>query len=147
MSKRTKGRANGEGSIYEYPKGSGDWFAQIYLEDGRSKRHRAASQREAREKLRQLQAELAHRLNLTIQQPTVAEGLSQQLRRDGAGITHTITHTPSKKHPAPSVEKRGIPHPTAGAGDGTRTRTGLPPTVFKTVASAVPPLRPGAMGL
>jgi hypothetical protein len=31
----------------------------------------------------------------------------------------------------------------AGAGDGTRTRTGLPPTVFKTVASAISPLRPG----
>ncbi len=29
----------------------------------------------------------------------------------------------------------------AGAGDGTRTRTGLPPTVFKTAASAIPPLR------
>ena len=27
------------------------------------------------------------------------------------------------------------------AGDGSRTRTGLPPTVFKTVASAIPPLR------
>ena len=36
MPKRTKGRSNGEGSIYEYPKGSGKWFAQIYLEDGRS---------------------------------------------------------------------------------------------------------------
>jgi hypothetical protein len=31
----------------------------------------------------------------------------------------------------------------AGAGDGTRTRTGLPPTVFKNVASAISPLRPG----
>ena len=31
--------------------------------------------------------------------------------------------------------------PDAGAGDGTRTRTGLPPTVFKTVASAISPLR------
>jgi integrase len=57
--------------------------------------------------------------------------LSQQLRRDGAPITHTITHTPPKTHPAPHTSKRGIPHRDAGAGDGTRTRTGLPPTVFK----------------
>jgi len=46
----------GEGSIYEYPKGSGRWFAQVYLEDGRSIRRRADSQREAREKRRQIQA-------------------------------------------------------------------------------------------
>ena len=32
-------------------------------------------------------------------------------------------------------------HCSYGAGDGTRTRTGLPPSVFKTEASAVPPLR------
>src|SRR5919109_4296765 len=73
MPKRTKGRVNGEGSIYEYPKGSGKWLAQIYLEDGRSIRRRADSQREARAKLRQLQAELEQGLNLTAQQPTVAE--------------------------------------------------------------------------
>lgn len=59
MPKRRKGRANGEGSIYEYPKGSGIWFAQIMLENGRSKRRQVSSQREAREKLRQLQAEYA----------------------------------------------------------------------------------------
>ena len=68
-------------------------------------------------------------------------GLSQKLRRDPARITHTITHTPTKKNPAPHNEERRIPHPNAGAGDGTRTRTGLPPTVFKTVASAISPLR------
>ena len=73
MPKRTKGRANGEGSIYEYPKGSGKWFAQVYLEDGRSIRRRADSQREAREKRRQILAEIAHGLNLTVQQPTFAE--------------------------------------------------------------------------
>jgi integrase len=73
MPKRTKGRGNGEGSIDEYPKRSGKWFAQISLEDGRSIRRRADSQREAREKLRQLQAEIAQGLNLTLQQPTVAE--------------------------------------------------------------------------
>jgi integrase len=50
-------------------------------------------------------------------------GLSQKLRRDPARITHTSTHTPPTKHPAPHDRKRGIPHPNAGAGDGTRTRT------------------------
>ncbi len=73
MPKRTKGRANGEGSIYEYPKGSGIWFAQIMLENGRSKRRQVSSQREAREKLRQLQAEYAQGINLAIQQPTLLE--------------------------------------------------------------------------
>ena len=73
MPKRTKGRANGEGSIYEYPKGSGIWFAQIMLENGRSKRRQVSSQREAREKLRQLQAEYAHGINLAVQQPTLIE--------------------------------------------------------------------------
>ena len=73
MPKRRKGRANGEGSIYEYPKGSGVWFMQIYLEDGRAKRHRAKSQRAAREKLRQLQNERDQGVNLSVQQPTVAQ--------------------------------------------------------------------------
>jgi hypothetical protein len=31
--------------------------------------------------------------------------------------------------------------PNAGAGDGTRTRKGLPPAVFKTAAFAISPLR------
>src|SRR5262249_17793938 len=70
MPKR-RSRANGEGSVYEYPKGSGEWFAQIYLENGRSIRRSAKSQREAREKLKQLQSELEQGVNLTTQQPTV----------------------------------------------------------------------------
>lgn len=73
MPRRSKGRANGEGSVYEYPKGSGKWVAQVYLEDGSSKRRRANSQREAREKLKKLQAEIDQGVDLTIQQPTVAE--------------------------------------------------------------------------
>lgn len=46
-----------------------------------------------------------------------------------------------KQNPACSGETRGIPHSNIGAEDGIRTRTGLPPSVFKTEASAVPPLR------
>ena len=34
-------------------------------------------------------------------------------------------------------------HGQCGAEAGTRTRTGLPPAVFETAASAIPPLRPG----
>jgi integrase len=73
MPRRSKGRSNGEGSVFEYPKGSGKWVAQVYLEDGTAKRRRANSQREAREKLKKLQAEIEQGIDLTIQQPTVAE--------------------------------------------------------------------------
>ena len=73
MARRNKGRANGEGSIYEYPKGSGEWYAQITLSNGRTKRKRAGSQREARKKLAELRSERGQGLNLTAQQPTVAE--------------------------------------------------------------------------
>jgi len=69
---RRKGRANGEGSIYEYPKGSGRWMAQMYLEDGRAIRRRAATQREAREKLKQLQAAHTQGVDLAVTQPTLA---------------------------------------------------------------------------
>jgi hypothetical protein len=50
-------------------------------------------------------------------------GLTQRLQRDPARITHTGTHTPIKKNPAPSTAERRIPYQDAGAGDGTRTRT------------------------
>ena len=70
---KMKGRANGEGSIYEYPKGSGVWFAQITLENGRPKRRRAASQKAARVKLRELLQELAQGVDLSAKQPTLAQ--------------------------------------------------------------------------
>ncbi len=70
---RRKGRANGEGTIYEYPKDSGIWYAQISLDDGSRRKRRAASQREAREKLRQLVAELERGVDLAAQQPTVTQ--------------------------------------------------------------------------
>lgn len=62
----------------------------------------------------------------------------QNVPRDSQRDSH-----PPKKNPAPLDEEHGMPHCEAGAGGGTRTRTGFRPTVFKTVASAVPPLRPG----
>jgi hypothetical protein len=73
MPKRTKGRANGEGSIYEYPQDSGIWFAEVSLANGNRRKRRATSQREAREKLKHLQAEIDRGVDLTSHQPTVAE--------------------------------------------------------------------------
>ena len=74
-------------------------------------------------------------------------GLSQKLRGTPEPTTQSTTQSAPETEPAPPEGERGIPHQDAGAGDGTRTRTGLPPTVFKTVASAVPPLRPGIVAL
>lgn len=76
---RKRGRANGEGSIYEYPKGSGSWFAQIWLGEGKLIRRSAKTQREAREKLKKLQAEFEQGGNLTAKQPTVSEWCTTSL--------------------------------------------------------------------
>lgn len=73
MPQRTKGRTNGEGTIYEYPKGAGIWYAEILLPNGSRRKRRVASQRAAREKLKQLQTEFAQGINLAAQQPTVTE--------------------------------------------------------------------------
>ena len=70
--RKVKGRANGEGSIYEYPDGSGRWFASITI-DGKEKRRRASSQKEARELLRELQESRRAGVSLTKKQPTVRE--------------------------------------------------------------------------
>lgn len=43
-----------EGSIYEYPEGSGKWFAQEHI-GGKLVRRRAASRQAAKEKLKELQ--------------------------------------------------------------------------------------------
>ncbi len=61
---------------------------------------------------------------------------------EGAQPIHPPVHPPAtNKNPAPTKCQYGTMLWDAGAEDGIRTRTGLPPTVFKTVASAVPPLR------
>src|SRR5581483_10352778 len=96
MPKR-KGRSDGEGSIFEYPKGSGKWIAQVRLPSGRTKRHRAATQREARELLRQMQTAVDQGVNLSVKQLTVVEwckvwleafspNLKQNVREDYAGV-------------------------------------------------------------
>ncbi len=97
-----KGRANGEGTIYEYPKGSGIWYGQISLEDGRRRKRRAASQREAREKLRQLVAELERGVDLAAQQPTVAQWCQTWLE------TFAINLKPNIKEDYAAVVRRYI---------------------------------------
>lgn len=73
MARRAKGRSNGEGSIYESPEDSGIWHAQVWVADGPPRRRRAKSQREAREKLKQMLAELEQGVNLDAQQPIVEQ--------------------------------------------------------------------------
>lgn len=55
-TKKAKGgrRSPGEGSTYEYPEGSGRWFAQEWI-DGKLTRRRAPSETAAKAKLRELQ--------------------------------------------------------------------------------------------
>ena len=101
MSKR-KGRANGEGTIYEYPKDSGIWYAQISLDDGSRRKRRASSQREAREKLRQLMAELERGVDLAAQQPVVAQWCQTWLE------TFAINLKPNIKEDYAAVIRRYI---------------------------------------
>jgi integrase len=72
MARKPKGRINGEGSIYESPKGSGKWFAQVTV-NGKPIRKRAPSQQEAGDLLRQLQDTRRAGVNLRKAQPTVGE--------------------------------------------------------------------------
>src|SRR6266540_2773757 len=90
---RKKGRANTEGSVFEYPQGSGIWWAQLPPdEQGRRPKRRASSQREALEKLRELQRDRGRGLNLTTKQPTVAQfldtWLAEVVQRSVKATTH-----------------------------------------------------------
>lgn len=127
MSRRTKGRSNGEGSIFEYPKDSGKWIAQVRLPDGRSKRMRAASQREAREKLRELLKQIEQGVNLTVQQPTVLEWC--QLWLD----TFAINLKPNIKEDYQGIVKRYI----ASAPIGKRRLNQLTPADVQTWVNAL----------
>jgi hypothetical protein len=61
-------------------------------------------------------------------------------------VTHQFTHQLANALFLAYLGRAGnSASESLGAGDGTRTRTGLPPTVFKTVASAISPLRPGVV--
>jgi integrase len=108
MPRRIKGRTNGEGSIYEYPEGSGRWFAQIKLDNGGYKRQRVRSQREAREMLRKLQAKQAQGIDLTAQQPTVSEWCATWLE------TFAINLKPNIKEDYEGVIRRYITNEPIG---------------------------------
>lgn len=99
MARKPKRRANGEGSIYEDPKGSGKWKAQITLADGTPKTKRASSQRDALEKLQQLRALREQGVRLGQKQPTVSawcatwlehytRNLKPNIRADYQGVVH-----------------------------------------------------------
>lgn len=70
VRKKAGRRANGEGSVYESPKGSGQWWAEISLPNGKTKRARAKSQAEALKKRDELKAELAQGVDLSKKRPT-----------------------------------------------------------------------------
>lgn len=102
MERRAKGRSNGEGSIYESPKGSGIWHAQVRVDGGAPKRRRAKSQREAREKLKQMLAELEQGVNLAAPQPTVEQWCTTWLE------TFAVNLKPKIKEDYAAVVRRYI---------------------------------------
>ena len=88
MSRR---RGNNEGTIYQDK--DGVWWAQLPPdEQGRRPKRRAQTQREARDKLRELQRERAQGVNLTDKQPTIAQfattWLEDVVRRSVKASTH-----------------------------------------------------------
>lgn len=101
MPRKAKGRANGEGSIYQEGKG---WMAQITLANGKPKRMRAKTQEEALTKLDELRALRRRGVNLGKQSPTVAEWwgiwldkfakqLKPNIREDYRGIGRRYVET------------------------------------------------------
>ena len=88
MSRR---RGNNEGTIFQDK--DGVWWAQLPPdEQGRRPKRRARSQREAREKLRELERERAQGVNLSEKQPTVEQfattWLEEVVRRSVKASTH-----------------------------------------------------------
>jgi integrase len=73
MAKRAK-KAWGDGSVFEYPEGSGIWWAQLPEgPDGKRPKRRARSEAEAYEKLHALLQEREQGLLLGVRHPTVAQ--------------------------------------------------------------------------
>ena len=68
-------------------------------------------------------------------EPHFVSGILCTLSVSAVRYSHSMQTAP------PPGRRDRLPRCDPGAGDGTRTRTGLPPSVFKTEASAVPPLR------
>lgn len=102
-------RSNSEGTIYESPEGSGIWYAQLPPGlDGKRPKRRAATQREALVKLRELQRERDQGVNLSAKQPTVAEWCVTWLE------TFALNLKPNVKEDYAGVIKRYIAHAPIG---------------------------------
>jgi hypothetical protein len=69
-----KTRGNNEGGIFEHPKGSGIWWAQLPRDPvmGKRPKRRAASEKEAKALLRQMQRERDQGIDLIAKKPTIA---------------------------------------------------------------------------
>src|SRR4051812_31737464 len=75
MAKRPK-KAWGDGSVFEYPEGSGVWWAQLKKgADGKRPKRRAGSETEAYTLLAEMIEERKQGLKLGVKLPTVAEFL------------------------------------------------------------------------
>lgn len=103
MSRR---RGNNEGTIYQDK--DGVWWAQLPPdEQGRRPKRRAKSQREARDKLRELERERAQGINLTERQPTVEEfattWLEEVVRRNVKASTHNSYRYIITKYVIPTI--------------------------------------------
>ena len=89
MAKR---RGNTEGSVFQDKKGV--WWAQLPAdEQGRRPRRRAKTQREAQQKLRQMEREREQGINLTAKQPTVEEFAATWLEDVVKRTCKVSTHT------------------------------------------------------
>ena len=103
MSRR---RGNNEGTIYQDK--DGVWWAQLPPdEQGRRPKRRAKTQREARDKLRELERERAQGMNLTERQPTIeafaTTWLEDVVRRNVKASTHDSYRYIITKYVLPSI--------------------------------------------
>jgi integrase len=85
MARRTRG----EGSIYDKPKGSGIYYAEVVLPDGRQIRRKGGTAQQAREKLKELNALKAAGI-LGNKQPTLAEWWSIWLDHFASNLKSNI---------------------------------------------------------
>lgn len=89
-AKKTKS-ANGEGSVYEYPKGSGRWTAAVSLPGGSIKRQRAASKQDALNKLNRMLEQLAGSGDIEYREtPTLSEWCYLWLERYARNLKPNI---------------------------------------------------------
>jgi integrase len=88
-----KRRGNGEGSPYEYPKGSGIWWAQLPPDaNGKRPKRRASSQKEAFALLRAMQKERESGVDLSSKRPIVDALLDAWLEQDVRRRVKASTH-------------------------------------------------------